>query len=326
MDPDAFHRSLTVVDGHCDTVLDLVGRSLSRPGGPPRDFLERGSSGHLDLPRLVEGGVACQTMALFVEDALVFDATAETHRLIDALESVFERTGAFVPAKDATGVRTAREAGKVAALLSIEGGECLGESLDELRAFHARGVRMLGLTWNRANALGRGVRAPGPGGLTDFGRRVVREMERLDMVVDASHLSDEALDELVAMAERPVVASHSNARAVCPDDRNLDDARAEAIARTGGLVALTFAGAFVDADPARVSLDRYIDHFERLLAVVGPDHLGLGSDFDGYTDAYGVVMRSCAALPVLTRALLARGHAADTVRKFMGENWLRILG
>jgi len=214
----------------------------------------------------------------------------------------------------------------VAALLSIEGGECLGESLDELRAFHARGVRMLGLTWNRANALGRGVRAPGPGGLTDFGRRVVREMERLDMVVDASHLSDEALDELVAMAERPVVASHSNARAVCPDDRNLDDARAEAIARTGGLVALTFAGAFVDADPARVSLDRYIDHFERLLAVVGPDHLGLGSDFDGYTDAYGVVLRSCAALPELTRALLARGHAADTVRKFMGENWLRILG
>ncbi len=324
MDADAFHRSLTVVDGHCDTVLDLVGRPLSRPGGLPRDFLKRGSFGHLDLPRLVEGGMACQTMALFVEDALVPDATAETHRLIDALESVFDRTDRFVQVTDAAGIRAARQAGKLAALLSIEGGECLGGSLDELRAFRARGVRMLGLTWNRANALGRGVRAPGPGGLTDFGRKTVREMERLGMVVDASHLSDEALDDLLAMAERPVVASHSNARAVCPDDRNLDDARAEAIARTGGLVALTFAGAFVDADPARVSLARFLDHFEHLLAVVGPGHLGLGSDFDGYTDAYGVVLPSCADLPALTSALLARGHAAETVRGFMGENWLRI--
>lgn len=325
MEPDAFHRSLVVVDGHCDTVLDLVGRSLSRPGGPPRDFLERGSFGHLDLPRLVEGGVSCQTMALFIEDALVTDATAETHRLIDALEAVFDRTGRFVPVKDSSGIRAARAAGKIAALLSIEGGECLGESLDELRAFHARGVRMLGLTWNRRNSLGRGVRAAGPGGLTEFGRRAVRELEKLGMVIDASHLSDEALDDLLALAERPVVASHSNARAICPDDRNLDDARAEAIARSGGLVALTFAGAFVDPEPARVSMARFLDHFEHLLAVVGPDHLGLGSDFDGYTDAYGVVLPSCAALPELTRALLARGHAADTVRKFMGDNWLRVL-
>jgi len=188
----------------------------------------------------------------------------------------------------------------------------------------------MGLTWNRRNALGRGAgtgdpSVDGTGGLTDFGRRVVAEMERLGMIVDASHLSDEALDDLLAMARRPVVASHSNSRSLCPHRRNLTDAQAERIAATGGLVAATFAGLFVDEVPAKVGLDRFLDHVDRLVAVAGSEHVGIGSDFDGFPASLGVVLPDCSRMPELTAGLLERGHTPDTVGMIMGGNWLRII-
>jgi membrane dipeptidase len=324
------HESLIIVDGHCDTVLDMVGLSYSNPGGPPRDFLQRGSFGHLDLPRLEEGNVGCQIFALFTDDQYVKDSRAHTWRLLEKMEELFSRTDRFILARQAKDIVQAREAGKRAGMLSIEGGEPIGESLDELRAFHARGVRLMGLTWNRRNALGRGAGtgtpADGTGGLTEFGRRVVREMERLGMVVDASHLSDEALDDLLAIAERPVVASHSNSRALVPHRRNLSDEQAERIAKTGGLVGVTFAGIFVDGVPAKVTKERVLEHLEHLLSVVGPEHIGLGSDFDGFTDKFGSAFSSPSELPWLTEALLAKGHHPGDVARIMGGNWLRVIG
>ncbi len=189
----------------------------------------------------------------------------------------------------------------------------------------------MGPTWNRRNALGRGAgtgnpEVDGSGGLTDFGRRAVAEMERLGMIVDASHLSDEALDDLLSIARRPVVASHSNSRALCPHPRNLEDSQIERIAATGGLVAATFAGLFVDAVPARVGLGRFLDHVDRLVSVAGAEHVGIGSDFDGFTMDYGVVLPDCSRMPELTAGLLARGHSPEDIRGIMGGNWLRVVG
>lgn len=331
MDARRFHESLIVVDGHCDTALDVLGLSYTHPGAGPRDILRRGDWGHVDVPRLKEGGVSCQIMALFADDAYVAEARAHTWRLIEVLEKTWARSDDFFLARGTADIERAKAEGKVAALLSIEGAEAIGESIEELHAFYDRGVRLMGLTWNRRNALGRGAgtgdpAVDGTGGLTEFGKRVVREMEELGMVVDASHLSDEALDDLLALARRPVIASHSNSRAVHPHRRNLRDEQAAGIAATGGLVGVTFPGVFVDSDPARVTKERVLEHLERLIEVAGPDHVGLGSDFDGFTPPYGVAFSSPAELPWITEALLKGGYSPETVAKVMGGNWMRVLG
>jgi len=277
----------------------------------------------------VEAGVTCQTMALFTDDGRVGEATAWTWRLLEAVEALYSRSGDFVPALRADDIRNAKRASRVAGLLAIEGGEAIGgpdRGLENLRAFYERGVRLVTLTWSRRNALGRGVTAPGGDGLSEFGARVVSEMERLGMIVDASHLSDEALRDLLEIAQRPIVASHSNCRALCPHPRNLTDELAERIAATGGLVGLTFAGVFIDRDPAKVSFDRFMEHMERMISVVGAEHVGLGSDFDGWTEKYGVALPDCTWLPAITSALLERGHAEAEVAAIMGGNWLRVIG
>jgi len=324
-DARTLHESLVVVDGHCDSILDQSGLSYRNPDKPSRDLLERGSYGHIDLPRLIEGGVTAQFFALFTDDAFVATAREHTWRMLEAMEGVLARTDRMRLARTARDVQEAKTSGSVAAFLTIEGGEAIGESLSELQAFHARGVSLMGLTWNRRNALGSGAAAEDGGGLTDFGRRVVAEMEGLGMIVDASHLSDPALDDLLAVAERPVVASHSNSRALREHRRNLTDGQAEGIAATGGLVAVTFAGAFVDADPARVSVSRVVDHVDRLVSVIGADHVGLGTDFDGFSDKYGIVVSDCTELSLFTAALLDRGYTAEEVRSILGGNWMRVI-
>jgi membrane dipeptidase len=322
-------KDMILIDGHCDTVDDLVGASFTAPDSPPRDFLERGR-GHIDLPRLVEGGVSCQFMAMFVDDDYMADPRAHTYRLLEALERTFERTKDFVQAFGASDIERAKAEGRVAGLMTIEGGEAIGESLDELRAFYDRGVRLMTLTWNRRNAIGRGAgtgdpKVDGTGGLTGFGRKVIAEMEALGMIVDVSHLADETFEEVMDRVERPVVASHSNSRELCAHRRNLTSAMAEKIAETGGLVACTFAGIFVDEDPAKVSLGRFLDHIDRLVSVVGADHVGIGSDFDGFSEKYGVVLKDCSRMGELALGLLERGYKEAELRAIMGGNWLRVL-
>jgi membrane dipeptidase len=297
------HDTLVVIDGHCDTALDLVGVSFTDSSMTPRDFFARSATGHVDLPRLIDGGVTCQVMALYTSDKNVAQANAHTKGLLGGIEKAASRDGRFTIARRASDILRAKREQNVTALVSIEGGEAIGESLEELGWFYERGIRLMGLTWNRRNAIARGVGADGAGGLTAFGRQVVAEMERLGMIVDVSHLSDEALDDVLAVAGRPLVASHSNSRALCDHRRNLLDAQAERIAATGGLVAVTFAGVFVDKDPAKVTLSRVLDHVER----------------------FGVALRGCDEMPLLTAALLERGHALETVGKVMGGNWLRVI-
>lgn len=330
-DARAFHDGLIVIDGHCDTALDMAGESWGdeQHSKPPRDFLTRGSSGHVDLPRLQEAGVTCQTMALFTDTKRVAEATSWTWHLLDTVERVWERTTEFVPARNAADIRAAKRAGLVSGMLAIEGGEAIGGpegGLDRLEAFYRRGVRLMTLTWSRRNAIGRGVTVEGSDGLSEFGRQVVARMEELGMLVDASHLSDESLLDLFETAKRPIVASHSNSRELCPHPRNLSDALARRIADSGGLVALTFAGIFIDPDPARVSFDRFIEHLEHMIKVAGTEHVGLGSDFDGWSERYGVALPDCTWMPAITAALLDRGYGRDEVAAIMGGNWLRVIG
>ncbi len=325
MDAATLHRELLVIDGHCDSALDAAGCSASNPAIGIRDLSLRGDQGQVDFPRLLEAGVSGQFFALYTEEPYLERATAHTWMLLETMEALLKRSPGASLALSADDAIKAKADKRVAAFLAIEGGEAIGESLDELRAFYARGVRLMTLTWNRRNAIARGVGDPGEGGLTEFGREVVAEMERLGMIVDVSHLSDEALDDVLSLAKRPLVASHSNAKALLAHRRNLSDGQLKRIAATGGLVGLTFAGVFVDADPARVTLERALDHLDRLVESAGVNHVGLGTDFDGFTAPYGMVMKDCTGLPLVTEGLLRRGYAEADVRKIMGLNWLRVI-
>jgi membrane dipeptidase len=326
MDAAAFHDSLLIIDGHCDSALDAAGISATNPAMGVRDLGRRSTEGHIDLPRLLEAGVSAQFFALFCEDTRISQAREHTWMLLETLEAVFAQSPGIGLGLHADDILRAKAEGRVAAFLAIEGGEAIGESLDELRAFYNRGVRLMTLTWNRRNAIARGVGEPGPGGLTPFGRTVVSEMENLGMIVDVSHLSDEALDDVLAVASRPLVASHSNAKAIRDHRRNLTDDQLRRIAATGGLVGLTFAGVFIDADPTKVTLERTLDHLDRLVSMAGEDHVGLGTDFDGFTAPYGMVMPDCTSLPELTAGMLRRGYSGEAIRKVMGLNWLRVIG
>lgn len=328
----AFHNSLIVIDGHCDTALEILGERWSDEGKEQkkaaRDFLVRSSAGHVDLPRLREAGVTCQTMALFTDTERIGEARDWTWRLLQAVEDAYSRSSMFVPARRAADIREAKKKAQVSGLLAIEGGEAIGGpegGLENLKAFYDRGVRLMTLTWSRRNAIGRGVTIEGSDGLSEFGRKVVAKMEELGMIVDASHLSDEGLLDLLKIARRPIVASHSNCRVLCPHPRNLTDELAEKIAATGGLVALTFAGIFIDEDPAKVSFERLMEHLEHMIDVVGVEHVGLGSDFDGWTEKYGVALPDCTWMPAITAALLERGYGQKEVAAIMGGNWLRVI-
>ncbi|HAE22358.1 MAG TPA: dipeptidase, partial [Spirochaetaceae bacterium] len=191
---------MRVFDGHCDTLLALIGRSLYPEERAPRDFFTKNTLGQVDLPRLEAGGLACQVFACFAGDPLPPEgAFAITERLLDTLNGIVLRSGGrLVAVRSDAELASALDSGAVGALASIEGGECLEGDLGRLRHFYARGIRMLGLTYNRRNELGRGVRAEGTDGLSSFGREVLRECARLGIIVDVSHLSDAGLrDALV---------------------------------------------------------------------------------------------------------------------------------
>jgi membrane dipeptidase len=266
-------------------------------------------------------------MALFLDDEfLAKGPRAETFRMLGALEGLFEASnGLFFPYRQASDARLAHDEGRLAGLFAIEGGEALEGSLDTLREYASHGLKLLGLTWNRRNELGRGVRTPGTDGLSVFGKSVVRECERLGVLVDASHLSDTAFDDLASCAERPFVASHSNCRALCGNLRNLDDGRIEAIAASGGLVGITFVADFVADPPGASSLDAILAQVDHAVKVAGVEHVGFGSDFDGYSPSHGDFMAGADSWPGLIQGLADHGYSEAEVAALAGGNWLRVL-
>ncbi|TVQ28490.1 MAG: membrane dipeptidase [Spirochaetaceae bacterium] len=308
---------MLIIDGHTDAILDVHhGR---------RDFFERSDSGHVDLPRLQEAGISAVALALFTTDEHVADATSHTRALLSTFDRLVMAGRGLVHARSASDIERSVAEGTTAGFVTIEGGEAIGTSIETLHEFHERGVILMTLTWNRRNAIARGVYGDGDDGLSAFGREVVREMEAIGMIVDVSHLSDQALTDVLSVATRPIVASHSNARALCNHPRNLTDDQLRAIASLGGLVGVTFPGVFVDPTPANVTMDRVFDHLTRMIDVAGIDHIGIGTDFDGFTAPYGLVMPDCTGLPMVAGRMATRGYSQDEIEKVMGRNWLRVI-
>lgn len=314
------HRDAVVVDGHCDTVHLFYGLK-----GPYR-FGAENAVGHVDLPRLRKGGVDVQFFALCVERR--FKPCSALRRALVLLEifsrEMDENKDSVTVVLDKKGLHEALLAGKLAAVLTLEGGDPLEGEIEILHLFYKLGLRGLGLTWNERNGLADGVDVgSSSGGLTDLGRRVVMEMNRLGMLVDAAHLAERGFYELLELSTSPVIVSHANAAGVCSHRRNLTDDQLRALRDHGGVVGMTFYPPFVTGR-AEAKLEDLLDHFCYVAERFGTDLLGLGSDFDGIPQALPE-LGDVSALPNLTEGLLRRGFSDMEVRLILGGNFLRVL-
>lgn len=309
-----------IIDGHTDYVLSLLETG--------RDFLTESDSGHVDLPRARRGNVAAMLSAVFIRDAyLPGQALARTLRAVDRLlETIAASGGRMQLVTNVAELERCLRDGTFGAILHFEGAEAIDPEFAVLRLGYRLGLRSLGLTWSRPNIYAEGVGPEDRGrGLTQLGRALVRACNELGVLLDVSHLNDAGFWDVIEFSTQPVVASHSNCRALCPVPRNLTDEQIRALAAKGGLLGINFHVGFLRAGaerPEDVSLGDVIAHIDHVAELVGVDYVAFGSDFDGATMPRD--LPDVAALPWLVEALLRHGYDDAAVSKICYENWLRV--
>jgi len=344
-----------IFDGHNDTVL-----SLERTG---RSFFERSSEGHIDLPRADAGGLGGGFFAVYLRDPVVEERANSAEAAADVRRAVYgdERTwpepmaldyaqshalrlvGRLLRVAEASGGRaqvvlTADElqrdldSGIFGMLLHFEGAEPLDPDGHALDVFYAAGVRSVGLTHSRRNRYCQGVPSRFPSspdigpGLNDAGKALVRQLNARRVMIDLSHLNERGFWDVAALSAAPLVATHSNAHALCPHPRNLTDRQLDAIRDSHGVVGAVFACGFIRADGRRdtaTPVGALVDHIEYMVGRMGIDHVALGSDFDGTT--VPAELGDAGGLPRVVRALRARGYEGEDLRKLLCGNWVRVL-
>lgn len=365
------HRDAIVLDTHDDTMSEAhaPGWRFDRRGVPPSREHPDGTS--VDLPRMREGGLDGAFFSVYIAGTVTGPpAVTAARRQLDALAALVATHPADLAlCTTAAEVRAAHAAGKIAVLIGIEGGHMINDDLAVLDDFARRGARYLTLTHmvNTDWADSSGDQ-PAHNGLTEFGKQVVRELNRLGVMVDVSHVSDKTFWDVLAVSQSPPIASHSSCRALCGHPRNMTDEMIKALAAKGGTIQINFNDGFLDQDlylrqkalepelqrMRREALEKYpgpeneqkraeamraidakersagttswekiVDHIDHAVKLVGSEHVGLGSDFDGANMPAG--MEDCTMLPKITAALLARGYSEKDVRNILGENVLRLM-
>jgi membrane dipeptidase len=317
-DAQKLHQKAVVVDGHIDTLLEIVNGKVDGIG-------TRNNLIHVDLPRMKDGGVSVQFFAAFIEPAYKPErALKRTLQLISRFHKEIQANSDTVElALTYKEIESILAKDKIAAILSIEGGEAISGDLEVLHALYQLGVRAIGLTWNERNDIAEGVgEKHANGGLTTFGRQVVTEMNRLGMVVDVSHMTERSFWDVIEVSQKPIIASHSNAYAQCAHLRNLKDDQIKALAEKGGVMGMNFAPPFID--PEHADIARLVDHIDHIVSLVGTEHVGLGSDYDGIPST-PVGLEDVSTLPRITQALMDRGYAEADIVKILGGNFMRVL-
>jgi len=306
---------MLIVDAHCDTAKSAYeqGADLFR------------NSFHLDIERLLQSGERVQFFAAFPDqNKFRNNALTRVLAIIDEVYRAQEQHGKqFAICTNAQEIGRAIREGKVAALLSVEGGECLNGELSILRQLYRLGVRSMLLTWNYRNLLADGAEVEHGGGLTDFGRLVVAEMNRLGMIIDVSHLCEASFNDVLSLTSRPVIASHSNAGAVCGHVRNLNDTQLKAIAANGGVVGINFYPRFLN-NTDQASIDDVVKHIEHICSVTGENHIGIGADFDGI-DCTPEGLEGTQCIPALFERLEQLNYSTVLLEKIAGLNFMRVI-
>lgn len=309
----ALHRKVPVIDGHADSILDVLDGK--------RSLIERSDLGHLDFPRAREAGLTCTIQTAWPAPSYY---PVAPKRVLTALDGLLQQAEAGEGARlvtTAAEIRECHQSGEVAVLLNIEGAEALQGELALLRMYYRLGVRVLQPVWNHRNEAADGSLEEGTrGGLTQFGRDLVREMNRLGMVIDLSHITAPGFFDVLELSEHPVVFTHGNCRALHEHRRNLTDEQIRALAARGGVFGISLCGPFVGDGP--VDYKRMADHVEHVIQLVGPDYVAYGTDFDGCPPVIG--LENVTLLPNLTAELLARGYQEADLAKILGGNYLRV--
>lgn len=304
-----------VWDLHCDTLTE----------GCQKGFGLRNNSAHFDLARVPEEYGWCQTIAIFIPDSLrgVKAIQYFEKNYTFFLEQLKENRAWAGQAQDDQEVDALLKDGRIALMLAVEGGAVLGGCLEQVARLKECGVKLLTLTWNSSNELGGGCASEE--GLTDFGRAVLRELENASILADVSHLNDRTFEEVLAMAHRPIIASHSNSRTICPHRRNLTDRQFQAIVEMGGLVGINFFLDFiVPRGMQREMSGNYLlpqellSHIWHFLELGGENTIALGSDFDGCTIPHFI--ENVTGVATLWTSMLQSGLSDRLVRKICFEN------
>jgi membrane dipeptidase len=366
---EKLHREAIVIDTHDDVTSAILedGFDLGKPNGKTAT----------DLPKMRAGGITAEFFSIYVDKRYYEHPTSlgggAARRALDMIDVTYQQIerhpDALELARSVDDIRRAKRDGKIAILMGIEGGHAIENSLFALREFYRLGVRYMTLTHTNNNdwADASGFFAPPKAahhGLTPFGEDVVREMQRIGMLVDVSHVSDETFEGVMRVAKAPVIASHSSARALCDVPRNLTDDELRALAKNGGVAMVNFFSGFLDpkyraaqvafrkkheaeidllnkqhlkisemedrlvkmgsGDLPKTSVATLVDHIEHIAKVAGVDHVGLGSDFDG-VPALPEGLSGIDGLPKITLELLRRGFSDEDVKKILGENFLRAM-
>ena len=342
---------IPVFDGH----NDFLQRAVEAGAGADELWLKGDGTGHMDLPRLRQGGMAGGFFAIWVpaEDS---PNGADAARLManppyalpladeiphdSALPHAFqqaaalrrlERTGTLDIVTSAQDIRRSMAEDRFAAIMHMEGAEAIRD-MDALHLWHAAGLRSLGPVWSRPTIFGLGVPFAYPDGpdqgpgLTDAGKRLVRECNALRIMIDLSHLNEAGFNDVAALSDAPLVASHSCAHAICTTPRNLTDRQLRMIAESGGLVGLNYGVSFLREDGKRqpfTGFDPILRHLDHLLGILGEDGVALGSDFDGAL--MPADLPGAEALPALMKAMADHGYDEALIRKIAAENWIGVL-
>ena len=328
------HKSSIVVDTHNDTILHLIKEppfitSNTAPLAPRRTLGERSDDGQIDIPRIMEGGVNCLLFAMYVNPQY----TSRLLRLIqmlDAFQTEVENNNQTIAITHTYNeiVKTIKD-DKIAAVITVEGGEPLEGRIESLRTIYKLGVRSLTLTHFPRNKLGDGSGADSGSHLTKFGEEVVEEMNHLGMIVDVSHINETGFWDVINLTKEPVLATHSNCKALCSHHRNLTDDQIKAIAENKGVMNLSFCAGFikngVGFDPEavkKVTIEDWLDHLDHAVKLVGTSTIGIGSDLDGgcgFPDLNDVTY-----FPRLTEGMISRGYSDQDIKKILGSNNLRV--
>jgi membrane dipeptidase len=305
------HQDTLIMDGHCDTLLKIKDDQLN---------IAEESKEHWDLPKAKKVNLKAQVFAAYIEENYKpGNALKRAMELINLAYNLEKQNDDFVIVHKLEDIKEICKLGKIACILSIEGGEALEEDLFLLEIFYRLGVRSIGLTWNQRNAIADGVgEGQTGGGLTRFGKKVVKLMNQLGMAVDVSHLSEASFWSVLDVSEKPIWASHSNVYQICPHVRNLNDQQIKALVKMGGVMGMNFYPAFIHQEVP--SLEKLIDHIDYISNLVGSSkNICLGSDFDGIEEVIPG-LEDLGMLTALTEGLLRRSYKEDDIKGILGSN------
>ena len=315
LDYKEIHKKAIVVDMH----NDLLSKSSSY------DWSVKHKENHTDVPRLLIGGIDVQFLAIWVsprvkdaykkglEEAGIFKKRVEENK---------EKIGA---AKNYDEIISLNKQGKIAAVLCIEGGNVIQNSIKKLQEFYDLGARYMTITWNKSFDWAVAAKDPKSKtkGLNALGKKIIQTMDSLGMIIDIAHTGVKTIEDILKITKNPIIASHSGSYKLRPHYRNLTDEQILAITKKGGMIGINFCPPFL-TDKKSASINDIMDHIDYIVKLAGIDHVGLGSDFDGI-ESTPVGLEDCSKYPAITKALLDRGYSEKDIKKILGENFLRVI-